>query len=366
MTLKTLTAVIAAMLMAIAGISVLTDDYADVYASDGIVELEYSVAYKVGEKTYTVPYASATVTLATLGALGASAPAGTEFAAWTDETNLYAAGSTLIISSETKTATLTATFKAITYTATFFSFDGKELDTVKGVTKTVGADGVTVIDAIPTDLASEAAKIDVSRPGYIFAGWDVGDSVIQTKDLGLLTASAEYKATYTVDYNVVFIDGDKTYRTTVSALVIPDVGEKTGYIFIGWFVDGKHADPATYDYKADTTFIAKWQNINCYVTFVAGDETVSVVPVLFGETVVEPKLPAGYVSWDFDFTKAIVEDTTVKAIPAAPAKPTGLNDPIVLSAIIIGSLVVLAFIALLYHKVKVGEWVIGRKKEGVE
>ncbi len=116
------------------------------------------MAYKVGEKTYTVPYASATVTLATLQALGAIAPAGTEFAAWTDETNLYAAGSTLIISSETKTATLTATFKAIVYSATFYSFDGKVLETVKGVTKTVEADGTTIVDAVPTDLAYEADR----------------------------------------------------------------------------------------------------------------------------------------------------------------------------------------------------------------
>ena len=359
-------AVLAVMVMAFAGIAVIGVDDGAVCATDSPTTsstMDYSVAYKVGEKTFTVPYASATVTLATLKALGATAPEGVEFAAWTDMTNLYAAGSTLIISSETKTATLTATFKAIVYSATFYSFDGKVLDTVKGVTKTVGADGTTITDAVPTDLAFEAFFIDTYREGYIFAGWEVGGKVVKTADLGLLTATADYKAIYSVDYNVTFIDGDKTYKTTVSELTIPDVGERTGYTFVGWFVGDKKADPTTYDYKADTTFVAKWQNNNCYVTFVADEKTVSVVPVLYGEKVVEPKLPEGYKAWDFDFSKPIVSDITVKAIPADPVKPTGLNDPVILSIVIIGALIALAFIALVIMKVQKGEWVIGRAKK---
>ena len=354
------------MAMAFAGIAVIGVDDGAVCATDAPTTsstMDYSVAYKVGEKTFTVPYATSTVTLATLKALGASAPEGTEFAAWTDMTNLYAAGSTLIISSETKTATLTATFKAIVYSATFYSFDGKVLDTVKGVTKTVGADGITITDAVPTDLAYEASFIDTFREGYIFAGWEVGGKIVETEDLGKLTATAAYKATYSVDYNVTFIDGDKTYKTTVSELTIPDVGERTGYTFVGWFVGDKKADPATYEYKADTTFVAKWQNNNCYVTFVAGEKTVSVVPVLYGEKVVEPKLPEGYKAWDFDFSKAITSDVTVKAIPAEPAKPTGLNDPIIMSAVIIIGLVALAGGAFTYNQVKKGEWVIGKAKK---
>jgi len=359
-----LIAVFAVMAMAFAGFAVMGVEDQEFDASTITTSSSgYSVAYKVGEKTYTVPYETATVTLADLKALGATAPEGVEFAAWSDATNLYAAGSTLIITSEEKTATLTATFKAVTYTATFLSFDGKVLDKITGVTKVVADDGVTITDAELTDLAYEAFFIDVDREGFIFAGWEVDGKTVQTEDLGMLKATKTYKATYGIDYKVTFIDGDKTYKSCVSDLTVPDVGKRTGYTFVGWFVGDKKADPYTYNYTADVTFVAKWQNNNCYVTFMAGDEKVSVVPVLYGEKVVEPKLPAGYVAWDFDFSKAITEDITVKAIPAEPAKPTGLSDPIVLSIVIIVALVALALVALVYMKVKAGEWVIGKAKK---
>ncbi|MBE6524502.1 MAG: hypothetical protein E7Z65_06495 [Thermoplasmata archaeon] len=336
---------------------------------------EYKVTYTVGDRTYTVPSATATVTLKTIADIGAVAPAGVGFDVWFDGTNKYAAGSTLIISSNDGEAKLVAYWKATEYTATFISYDGKVLGVpVKGVTKTVTTndDGTqTIADATPVDLSAVAAGLNIARQGYIFNGWltEGAEKAVATDDLGKLTADITYSATYVVDYKVTFIDGDKTYITNVANLVIPDLGTRTGFTFVGWFVDGVEADPTDYEYKADTTFVAKWQNVNCYVTFVAGEESF-VVPVLYGEKVVEPKLPAGYAKWDFDFSKAITGDVTIKAIaeaPAAPEKPTGLNDPLTLSAVMIGVLVLLALIALFVYKVKKGDWVVGRaKKEKTE
>ena len=331
---------------------------------------EYAVTYNVGDKAFIVPSDSATVTLSTLKDLGATAPEGVEFAAWYDGTNKYSAGSTLIITAEDKKATLTAQFKATVYEAQFLAFDGTVLEKVTGVTKIVEEDGVTIEDAIPVYLPPELAGVDVSREGYIFVGWLAAGAKepVKTEDLGSLTKNVVYKAQYSVDYKVTFIDGDKTYVSSVADLVVPDVGERTGYSFVGWFVGDVKADPETYVYTQDTTFVAKWQNKNCYVTFEAGDYK-TVVPVLYGEKVVEPKLPAGYIAWDYDFNVPISADITIKAIeepPVPPAKPTGLNDPLVLSAVIIGALIALALIALVVMKVRKGDWVIGRAKKGDE
>lgn len=325
---------------------------------------EYAVTYNVGDKAFIVPSESATVTLSTLKDLGATAPEGVEFAAWYDGTNKYSAGSTLIITAEDKKATLTAQFKATVFEAEFLAFDGELLKKVTGVTKIVEDDGVTIIDAVPVSLPPELIGVDVSRDGYIFAGWLAfgAKEPVKTEDLGVLTEDVVYIAQYVVDYKVTFIDGDKTYVSSVADLNVPDVGERTGFDFVGWFVDGVQADPYTYVYTQDTTFVAKWQNKNCYVTFEAGDSK-TVVPVLYGEKVVEPKLPAGFVAWDYDFSKPITEDITIKAIPAEPAKPTGLSDPLILSAVIIGALIGLALIAVVVMKVRKGDWVIGRAKK---
>ncbi len=342
----------------------------------------YSVAYIVEGKTYTVPQATGsdvvagTVKLATLDELGAKAPDYKTFVAWTTQDEgagtSYVAGSTLIIpedgsglGGESKKATLYADFKWTTYTATFVNALGETI-------------GKPITGTMETSKQVNLAKVAPAAPaveGMIFAGWlaEGADAPVAKADLGILSADVTYTAVYTVDYAVTFIDGDKTYVSSVSKLTVPDLGDRTGFNFLGWFVeiDGEflQVDPEVYPILEDTTFTAKWEPVNVYVTFTAGSFSTQVA-VLYGQTVVEPALPSGFVGWGieaedgtvtaFDFSKAITEDMTVVGIAAEPAKATGLSDPIVMTlAIILGTLVLVGIAGLVVLK-RQGKIVIGR------
>lgn len=285
----------------------------------------FSVSYIVDGKTYTVPQeagddvTAGTVSLATLTALGATAPEDKTFTVWNtseDGTGTsYTAGSTLILDPDTKTATLYAQFKWTTYTATFADADGKVIKTITGTAET------------PVSLSVDAPTAPEVE-GKIFAGWLAAgaEKPLKNSELGTLSGDITFTATYVIDYKITFIDGDKTYISKVSDLTVPDVGERTGYTFLGWFVGTEQvSDPTAYTFAEDTTFTAKWEPINVFVTFSAGSFS-TVVAVLYGQTVVEPALPDGFSKWDFDFTKPIIEDTTVVAI-AEEVKKTGLDDP---------------------------------------
>lgn len=346
------------LIAAFAGVSVIGTD-SDAEATG------YAVAYVVDGKTYTVPQVAGegvtpgTVTLASLASLGASEPAHKTFVAWNTMADgsgtAYTAGSTYIINNYggdiAQTATLYATFEWTKYTASFVGADGTPIETFVGT-----AEDGKVIDL--AERAPAAPHVD----GKIFAGWysSVTGKPVQTKDLGKLTETVTYTALYSIDYKITFIDGDKTYISKVSDLTVPDLGQRTGFTFLGWFVGTEQvADPESYDFKADTTFTAKWEPMNVYVTFVAGSFK-TVVAVLYGQTVVEPALPDGYVAWDFDFSKAVTEDITVNALAAAPAKPSGMADPIVMTIVIILGVLVLVAIAGVIYLRKTGKIVIGR------
>ena len=355
MNAKIMIAIIATFAMLFAGVAVASESADAVTPEDAEVEKPFSVSYIVGDKTYISTYETGTITLSTIENLGASVPAHQTFAGWeeTESGTTYAAGSTFIIS-EGNTAEVKATFNPTTYTATFKAFDGSVLSTVSG----------TFDDK--KDLAAFAETLSVDREGYIFAGWlaDGAESLVLTENLGELEGNVTYTATYTVDYKVTFIDGDKKYDSvekdgqkvamSISNMAIPDVGVREGFTFLGWFIGTEQvSDPAEYvkTITGDITFTAKWEPINCYVTFMAGDEVVKKVPVLYGETVGELTVPEGYTGWDFDFTQVIKKDTPVYAIPAAPAEPTGLANPTVqIMAIVIGVLAVFVVAMLVWKK----------------
>lgn len=310
----------------------------------------YAVTFIVGEMSYSKQVSQGSYILPTLAEIGAVLPDGKTFGGWELAEQTFAPGSTVSISGAT---TFDAKLSDAEFTATF-KVANKVINTVKG----------TLADA--KDLAVLAPVAPVID-GKIFAGWQidgVGD-VIKTADLGKLKADVTYVAAYVVDYKITFIDGDKTYITKVSDLVVPDLGDRTGFTFLGWFIGVEQVDPATYAYVEDTTLTAKWEPMNVYVTFVAGSfETV--VAVLYGQTVVVPQLPEGYVAWDYDFAKVITEDTTIQAIEAPASEPTGLSDPIVATlAIVLGTLVLVGIAGLVVLQRK-GKIIIGRGPNAVK
>lgn len=310
----------------------------------------FSVSYIVDGKTYTVPQeagegiTAGTVTLATLTALGATAPEDKTFTVWNtaaDGTGTsYTAGSTLIIDPETKTATLHAQFKWTEYTAVFKAMDGTVIKTLVGTSET----GHIV------DMSADA-PVAPAVDGKIFAGWlAVGaEKALKNSELGTLSEDVTFTATYVIDYKVTFVDGDKTYISKVSDLTVPDVGERTGYTFLGWFVGTEQvADPTAYAFAEDTTFSAKWEPINVFVAFTAGSFSTTVA-VLYGQTVVEPALPDGFSKWDFDFSTPITEDTTVVAI-AEEVKKTGLSNPMTAITVALAGLLLCIIVAVLILK----------------
>lgn len=318
----------------------------------------YSVSYIVDGRTYTVPQedgtgvTAGTVSLATLASLGATAPEDKTFVAWNtaqDGTGTaYAAGSTLILDSVSKTATLYAIFTWTTYTATFTDADGKVIKTVTG---TAEAPVSLSVDA-PTAPAVE---------GKIFAGWlsEGADKALKNSELGALSENITYKATYVVDFKVTFIDGDKTYISKISDLTVPDLGTRTGYTFLGWYIGTEQiTDPTAYDFAEDTTFTAKWEPMNVFVTFTAGSFSTTVT-VLYGQTVVEPAIPSGFTKWDFDFTTPITEDITVMAI-AEEEQKTGLDDPITMTLAILVGLLAILVLAVFVWALRNGKIVIGK------
>lgn len=329
----------------------------------------YSVSYIVDGRTYTVPQedgtgvTAGTVSLATLASLGATAPEDKTFVAWNtaqDGTGTaYAAGSTLILDSVSKTATLYAIFTWTTYTATFTDADGKVIKTVTG---TAEAPVSLSVDA-PTAPAVE---------GKIFAGWlsEGADKALKNSELGALSENITYKATYVVDFKVTFIDGDKTYISKISDLTVPDLGTRTGYTFLGWYIGTEQiTDPTAYDFAEDTTFTAKWEPMNVFVTFTAGSFSTTVT-VLYGQTVVEPAIPSGFTKWDFDFTTPITEDIIVVAI-AEEEQKTGLDDPITMTLAILVGLLAILVLAVFVWALRNGKIVIGKgpnakKKEKAE
>lgn len=340
------------MVAAFAGVVLVGNDETDAEETPS-----YSVAYIVGDRTYTVPSDTATVKLKTIDELGASAsiPEHKTFVQWYaldgETKTCYEAGSTLILTAGTNT--IYAELKDTVYTATFKDRSGA----VIGEPVTGTYDSVSLAAKAP-----KAPAID----GMIFAGWlaDGADKTVQTKDLGMLVADVAYTAIYTVDYKITFIDGDKTYYTCVSKLTVPDLGDRTGFTFLGWFIESAEgpvqvADPANYKYTADTTLTAKWEPMNVYVTFIAGAYETTVA-VLYGQTVVVPELPEGFVAWDFDFSTPITEDITVNAIAATPAEPTGMSDPVVMTLVIIVGALALAGVAGFVVLLRKGKIVIGR------
>lgn len=324
-------------------------------ANESDADASYTVTYKVDGMSYSTTQASTALTLPTLEAIGAEVE-GKTFGGWEMGGAVYSPGSQVTLAAATTefTAKLTDT----EYTAQFLQGDNV-LKEVKGTL------------AAKVDLAKAIAKLAPAAEGQIFAGWQIdgkGD-IIKTADLGTLKGDVTYVAAFTVDFTVTFIDGDKTYVSHVSDLTVPDLGDRTGFNFLGWFVGSEQVDPSTYAFTADTTFIAKWEPVNVYVTFEAGSFS-TVVAVLYGQTVVEPALPSGYVGWGtkaadgtvtaFDFSKAITEDMTIVGIAAAPAKASGLSDPIIMTlAIIVGTLV-LVLIAAFVMMIRKGKIVIGR------
>lgn len=316
----------------------------------------YTVEYRVGSMTYTDTTDVAAYTLKSLSAIGAAVPAGKEFVGWVAEgsTTVYVAGS--IVTLTAATTTYIAEVSDIEYTVKFVEVDGETV-----ISTDSGIYGEAVI--VP-----EAPAIE----GFISAGWTDGVKTYKSNEIPAFSANVTYRAVYTIDYDILFVvDGITVLQTTVSEFNGVATPAKDGYVFVAWY-DGlipvKVAELAGYiaEVEEDTTFLAGWEADRLSVIFMAGDDVVTTETVLYGDLAVEPKVPKGYDSWDWDFKTPITSDTTINAIKAPAPAPSGLKDPIVLSAVLIVAFVAVLIVAFVVFKMRKGELKIRRKSKNGE
>lgn len=147
-----------------------------------------------------------------------------------------------------------------------------------------------------------------------------------------LTYQTVYKVTWRFGEYVVNGVSELGATGYTTALAKPGAPAKDNYTFDGWMVSGTlvtKADGELGDYKitADTEFVAKYTPQKLTVTFLdANGVKVSEVIVLYGDKITD--VPEG--TWDFDFSKAITSDTTIKAYvspePVEPVEPVAKSD----------------------------------------
>ena len=188
---------------------------------------------------------------------------GYDFVAWKDGDTQVSTDAAYTFT-PTKSITLTATFKAHVYTATFKS-EGKSEN--KNI-----AFGEAVTAPTPT-----------TKTGYTFSGWD---NLPQTMPAQDITVTAQYTIN---KYKVTFdVDGVKTESELEynAAITKPQDPTKEGYTFAGW----NPAVPANVPASA-VTYTATW-TINQYtVKFVVDNTDVYNQKQDYASTITKPANP---------------------------------------------------------------------------
>lgn len=217
----------------------------------------------------------------------------------------------------------------------------------------------------------------VAPEGYEFAGWAWDGKVL---DAGaILTLAEDWPAefyTFTATFKEIpvqevfkvefIVDGIVIQTCQSDKVIVPANPAKEGFKFTAWTVDGVMANPANYFYTEDVKFTAAFEAYTYKVTFVAGGEVVGTPQtVKHGDLILAPALPAGFESWNFDFTQGITEDTIIVAVEAPEPEPTGADDPMTLTVYILVAFIIIGLIACFVYLLREGKIVIGlgKKKE---
>jgi len=159
------------------------------------------------------------------------------------------------------------------------------------------------------------------------SGWSVPYTNITGNTTIKALSSGETHVTITFDWNYTGAPGSFTVQAdSDSAIFEPGGGERTGYIFDGWYsnADGTGTKLQTgTSVSADATYYAKWKPIVYEVKFAdGGSQTISTQKVTFGQDATPPAAPAveGYrfIGWDKDYTNiqsSILVTALYEAIP---------------------------------------------------
>ena len=199
-----------------------------------------------------------------------------------------------------------------------------EIDTYTVTFDTAG--GTAVSPETVAHGGTATAPSDVTREGYYFVGWYLGDEEYDfttpvTEDLTLV-------ARWTLcTYNVTFdtAGGSEAAPATVAhgaRAQAPTGVTREGYHLVGWYLGDEKYDFTT-PVTGDLTLVARWE-INTYrVSFdTAGGTSAAPATVAHGETVAAPEgvTREGYdfLGWyvgnaEYDFTTPVTGNITITA-----------------------------------------------------
>ncbi len=209
---------------------------------------------------------------------------GYNFGGWSNGSTTVASGGSFIIAAD---SVLTAIWNPINYVISYESDGGSTAPS--SITKQIGQ--------------SYTVGAAVSKPGYNFAGWSNGSSVVGA-GAGIVMGSSDVTYTaqwvakiYTISYDWNGGRGtavaDVNYTFGTSAITLPLVGDrvKDGYTFAGWSesTNGSLLS-ASYIPSQSRTLYALWNLGNFTVTYDPGRGTVenSTVAVQNGASTVLP------------------------------------------------------------------------------
>jgi len=134
-------------------------------------------------------------------------------------------------------------------------------------------DAIFLIDGVEYNsqiIVSDGTSTAVEAPvkdGYQFDGWTVDGINFVDPTTVKIIRNTTFVAVYTKLHTVVFLYQGFEYNTEIvrnnELVTVPTTPELLGHTFDGWTVDGTNIiDLTTYKVTSDTTFTAKWTEVN--------------------------------------------------------------------------------------------------------
>ena len=253
--------------------------------------IKYDITYENDGGTHNNP---ATYTIESIFEFADAQKAGYTFLGWYTDAS-FSTPIKAISAGTTGDTTLYAKFELATYSISYDNTKGAE--NTNPSTYTINSDTI--------------AFSPLSKDGFTFAGWYVGDTKvmeISKGSTGNLTLTAKWDTIgYTITYHNV--DGAtngnaSTYDVEDQPLVLSDAG-KNGYRFLGWYTDAAFTNKVSeiaIGTTGDINLYAKWELIEYTATFMDGNTVVETVKfTVETESITEPTVPnhVGYTgAWE--------------------------------------------------------------------
>lgn len=267
--------------------------------------IAYSISYEMDGGTHNNP---ATYTIESSFEFANAQKAGYTFLGWyTDAT--YTTQIKSISAGTTGDVTLYAKFELATYSITYENT--KDAENTNPTTYTINSETITFLP--------------LSKDGYTFGGWYVGDTKvmeISKGSTGNLTLTAKWD---TIGYSITYHNVDGATHTNPVFYDVEDqpltlsAASKTGYRFVGWYTDEALTNKVTeiaVGTTGDLDLYAKWEIIEYTATFKDGDTVVGTVKfTVESDFITEPAVPehTGYTgAWESYILGT--EDITINAV----------------------------------------------------